>query len=57
MGFGTGHAKWVEISRAIKPAELYTVAHWKPWPLVVSALLIAAFSVATALIYERKEFK
>ena len=57
VGFGTGHAKWVEISRAIRPDELNLVAHWKLWPLLTTALLIAAFSVATALLYERKELK
>jgi hypothetical protein len=41
----------------IRPDELNLVAHWKLWPLVITALLIAAFSVATALIYERKELK
>lgn len=57
FGFGTGHAKWIEIARAIKPAELNAVASWRPWPLLTAALLIAAFSVATALWYQRKELK
>lgn len=56
-GFGTGHAKWVEVSRAFHPAELNVVAHWRAWPFLTEFLMIAAFSVAIALLYNRKELK
>lgn len=57
FGFGTGHEKWVEIGRVIKPAEVNAVATWHLWPLLTAALLIVAFSLATAFLYERKELE
>jgi hypothetical protein len=57
MSFTTGNAQWVTISRAVKPAELIAFARWKPLPLLTAVLLIAVFSMATALLYDRKELK
>lgn len=59
VNFGTGHAQWVQIGRAFKPAELDAVAPWHVWPLpvLIVVLLIAVFCVATVLLYERKELK
>jgi hypothetical protein len=50
-------AQWLNISRAVTPAELAGFARWKPWPLLFVAGLVVVFSVATVLLYERKELK
>jgi ABC-type transport system involved in multi-copper enzyme maturation permease subunit len=53
----TGGAQWITISRAVKPVELAGFGHWKALPLFTAALLAAGFSIATALLYDRKELK
>jgi hypothetical protein len=50
-------AKWLTISRAVTPKELASFATLKPWPLVTVACLIVIFSMATVLIYQRKQFR
>jgi len=50
-------AQWITISRALTPAELAGFAHWKALPLCTAVLVAAVFSVATALLYDRKELK
>ena len=49
--------QWINISRALTPSELAGCAHWHALPLLTAALLAAAFCVATALVYDRKELK
>jgi len=53
----TGNVQWVNISRALTPVELAGFGHWKPLPLLTSALLAALFCAATAFLYDRKELK
>jgi hypothetical protein len=50
-------SQWITISRALTPGEVADLAHWKAWPLLTAVLLAAVFSVATALLYDRKELK
>jgi hypothetical protein len=59
VGFSlsTGNSQWITISRALKPEELIGFGRLKPWPLLTAALLIAAFSTAATLLYNRKELK
>jgi hypothetical protein len=53
----TGNAQWITISRALKPSELAGFAHWQAKPLLTILLLSAIFSVAVALVYDRKQLK
>jgi hypothetical protein len=57
VGFGSGNAPWITISRAFKPAEINAIAQWWPSPLMMIVLAIIVFSAATAFLYERKELK
>jgi hypothetical protein len=57
MGFSTGNAQWVTVSRALHLSEVDSFAHWRALPLFVAAMLTAVFSAAIAQIYARKELK
>jgi ABC-type transport system involved in multi-copper enzyme maturation permease subunit len=57
MGFSTGNAQWVTVSRALHLSEVNTFAHWRPLPLLIAMLLTAIFSAAIPQIYARKELK
>jgi ABC-type transport system involved in multi-copper enzyme maturation permease subunit len=57
MGFSTGNAQWVTVSRAMHLSEVDSFGHWRALPLFVAALLTAVFSAAIAQIYARKELK
>jgi hypothetical protein len=57
MSVSTGNAQWITISRAVTKTELNAFGHWRPWPLLGAALLIALFYLGTMVIYERKELK
>ncbi len=59
IGFniGTGHANWLNVSRALHDAEIRGFGPWKPLPLLTAIALTAAFSVAIAVIYERRQIK
>jgi len=50
-------SQWINISRALTPAEVADFAHWKALPLLVPALVAVVFCLVTALLYERKELK
>jgi len=57
MGFSTGNAQWVTVSRALHLSEVNTFAHWRALPLLIAMLLTAVFSAAIPQIYARKELK
>jgi ABC-type transport system involved in multi-copper enzyme maturation permease subunit len=57
MGFSTGNAQWVTVSRALHFSEVNSFAHWRALPLCIAALLTMVFCAAIAQIYERKELK
>ena len=57
MGFSTGNAQWVTVSRALHFSEVNSFGHWRALPLFIAALLTAVFSAAIAQIYARKELK
>jgi ABC-type transport system involved in multi-copper enzyme maturation permease subunit len=57
MGFSTGNAQWVTVSRAMHLSEVNTFAHWRALPLLIALLLTAIFSMVVPQIYARKELK
>jgi hypothetical protein len=57
MGFSSGSAQWVTLSRELHLSEIATFAQWRALPPLVAVLLTAAFSVAIAQIYGRKEIR
>ncbi len=57
MGFSTGNAQWVTVSRALHLSEVQSFAHWRALPLLLAMLITAAFSAALGWIYGRKELK
>jgi len=57
MGFSTGNAQWVTISRALHLSEVNSFGHWRALPLFIAALLTAVFSAGIAEVYARKELK
>jgi len=57
MGFSTGNAQWVTVSRALHLSEVNTFAPWRALPLLIAMLLTAVFSAAIPQIYARKELK
>lgn len=57
MSLSTGNSQWITISRAVTAAELKSFAPWNPWPLLIAALLTAAFCAAIVLLYERKQLR
>jgi ABC-type transport system involved in multi-copper enzyme maturation permease subunit len=57
MGFSTGNAQWVTVSRALHLSEVNSFAHWRALPLLVAVLLTAVFSAVVPQIYARKELK
>jgi hypothetical protein len=57
MGFSTGNAQWVTVSRALHFSEVNSFGHWRALPLFIAALLTVVFSAAVGQVYERKELK
>jgi ABC-type transport system involved in multi-copper enzyme maturation permease subunit len=57
VGFSTGNAQWVTVSRAMHVSEVNAFGHWRGLPLLVAMLLTAVFSAVTAQLYTRKELK
>jgi ABC-type transport system involved in multi-copper enzyme maturation permease subunit len=57
VGFSTGNAQWVTVSRALHLSEVNSFAHWRALPLLVAVLLTAVFSAVVPQIYARKELK
>jgi len=55
MGFSSGSSQWVTVSRPLHLSEVASFAHWRALPLLVALLLTAAFSIAIAQIYRRRE--
>jgi hypothetical protein len=57
MGFSSGNAQWVTVSRALHLSEVNSFAHWRALPLLIAVLLTVVFSAAMPPIYARKELK
>ena len=57
MGFSTGNAQWVTVSRALHLSEVNSFAHWRALPLLVAVLITAIFSAVIPQLYARKELK
>jgi ABC-type transport system involved in multi-copper enzyme maturation permease subunit len=57
MGFSSGNAQWVTVSRALHLSEVNSFGHWRALPLLVAVLLTLVFCAATPQLYARKELK
>jgi ABC-type transport system involved in multi-copper enzyme maturation permease subunit len=57
MGFSTGNAQWVTVSRALHLSEVSSFGHWRARPLFIAGLLTAVFCAGVSQIYARKELK
>jgi ABC-type transport system involved in multi-copper enzyme maturation permease subunit len=57
MGFSSGSAQWVTVSRALHLSEVNSFAHWRALPLLVAVLVTLAFFAAMPPIYARKDLK
>jgi ABC-type transport system involved in multi-copper enzyme maturation permease subunit len=55
MGFSSGSAQWVTVSRALHLSEVNSFAHWRALPLLVAVLVTLAFFAAMPQIYARKD--
>jgi ABC-type transport system involved in multi-copper enzyme maturation permease subunit len=57
LGFSTGNAQWVTVSRAFKLDEINAIAQFWRGPLLITVLAIAAFCAALTVLYDHKELK
>jgi hypothetical protein len=57
FSFSTNNSQWITISRAMTPEELSKMAQWWLGPLFTAIALIAAFTLVTMWLYQRRELR